>query len=112
MMIHPKVARHIPEIRRLCREYGVARLEIFGSAVTGAFNPDQSDVDSIVTYPKDYDFGLWLIRFFDFEHALVRAAGRDVHLIMNGAPRNPHFIDEINRTRVAIYDATEHAHVA
>lgn len=111
-MIHSEIAQHIPTIRVLCREFGVARLEIFGSAVTDAFDPERSDVDFIVTYPEDYDFGLWLVRFFDFERALIKATSRDIDLIMDGAPRNPRFINEINRTRVEIYDAAEHANVA
>ena len=28
------VAEHLEEIRALCREYGVRRLEVFGSALT------------------------------------------------------------------------------
>lgn len=35
----PIIADHLPEIRALCREYGVARLELFGSAATDAFDP-------------------------------------------------------------------------
>lgn len=37
-MIHPAVAQHIPAIRNLCREFGVEKLEIFGSAVTDRFD--------------------------------------------------------------------------
>jgi predicted nucleotidyltransferase len=110
--MHPDVARHIPAIQALCREFGVARLEIFGSAVTADFDPERSDVDFLVTYPEDYDFGLWLVRFFDLERALASTLQRDVDLIMHGAPKNPRFIGEINRTKLEIYDATEHAHVA
>jgi predicted nucleotidyltransferase len=33
------------QIAELCRQYGVSRLEVFGSAVDGRFNPDLSDVD-------------------------------------------------------------------
>jgi predicted nucleotidyltransferase len=34
------------EVRALCRRYGVRRLELFGSATTGAFDPQRSDVDA------------------------------------------------------------------
>ncbi|MGE3798660.1 MAG: nucleotidyltransferase domain-containing protein, partial [Thermomicrobiales bacterium] len=47
-MIHPDVEKHLDEIIRLCEEYGVARLEIFGSAVSGEFDPERSDVDFLI----------------------------------------------------------------
>jgi uncharacterized protein len=46
---------HLEEIVALCREYGVARLEVFGSAATGAFDPGRSDVDFLVEYAPDTD---------------------------------------------------------
>ena len=110
--MHPEVARHIPEIRALCREFGVARLEVFGSAVTDAFDPARSDADFLVTYPDGYDFGLWLVRFFDFDRALAGTLQREVDLIMHDAPRNPRFVAELNRTKSLVYDAAEHAHAA
>jgi predicted nucleotidyltransferase len=35
-------------LQRLCAEYRVARLEVFGSAVTGEFDPARSDLDLLV----------------------------------------------------------------
>ena len=49
--MNPLVEQHLEAIRALCREYGVARLEVFGSAATEEFDPDRSDVDFIVEYP-------------------------------------------------------------
>ena len=60
--MNPRIARHHAGIIALCREYGVARLELFGSGATDAFDPARSDVDFIVAYPPDYDFGPWLGR--------------------------------------------------
>jgi predicted nucleotidyltransferase len=33
------IAEHLNAIRALCREYGVARLEVFGSVCTDEFDP-------------------------------------------------------------------------
>jgi len=38
-------------IRALARAYGVARLELFGSAATDDFDAGRSDVDFLATYP-------------------------------------------------------------
>ena len=55
------IAEHLEAIRALCREYGVLRLEVFGSVCTPEFDPERSDVDFLVEYPEDYDFGPWAI---------------------------------------------------
>lgn len=111
-MIHPEVEKHIPAIQALCREFGVSRLELFGSAVTDAFDPERSDVDFLVTYPDGYDYGPWLARFFDLERALSSLLGREVDLIMSDAPRNQRFIASVNLNKVELFNAARHAHVA
>ena len=101
----PLVEQHLDAIRALCREYGVARLEIFGSAATGAFDDAQSDVDFIVEYPPDYDFGLWLTRYVELKERLEALLGRPVDLVMAGAPRKPCFIESANQSRRLLYAA-------
>lgn len=46
------VAEHLEEIRALCREYGVLRLEVFGSALAPRFDPETSDIDQLMEYPR------------------------------------------------------------
>ncbi len=111
-MIPAIVEQHLPAIRALCRDYDVVRLEIFGSACTPAFDPDRSDIDFLVEYPPDYDFGPWLGRLQDLEGDLARLLGRDVDLVMNPALRNKWFRREADKTRQVIYDAAAHAQVA
>lgn len=101
----PLIEEHRAAIAELCREYGVAKLEVFGSAATGAFDPDSSDVDFIVEYPPDYEFGLWLTRYFDFKERLEDLLGRSVDLVMVGAMRNPYFIESANESRQLLYAA-------
>ena len=110
--MQPLIEDHLEDIRALCREFGVSRLELFGSAATDAFDPDHSDVDFIVHYPDGYDFGHWLGRFQDLERALAAALGRDVDLVMTSALRNRWFAREAARTRTVIYDASEVSEVA
>lgn len=105
-MIHPDVARHVPEIRELCRQFGVQKLEIFGSAVRDEFDPVTSDVDFIVTYPKDYDFGPWLRNYFAFRNALAQLLERDVDLVMyKASQRRTSFRTRIQSDREELYAA-------
>jgi hypothetical protein len=103
--IHPLVEKHRAAIQELCREYGVSRLEVFGSASTDEFDPNRSDVDFLVEYPPDYKFGLWLTRYFELKERLEAILGRQVDLVMAGAPRNPYVIQSINETRQLLYAA-------
>lgn len=103
--MNPLIEQHMAAIRALCVEYGVARLEVFGSAATEAFDPDRSDVDFIVEYPANYDFGLWLTRFFELKERLETLLGRPVDLVMAGAIRKQHFIDAAAESRQVLYAA-------
>lgn len=99
------VAKHLEEIRALCREYGVLRLEVFGSALTARFDPETSDIDLLVEYPPDYDFGLWLGRYLELNERLSEVLGRPVDLVMVGAVRKPRFIEAIRDNRRLLYAA-------
>lgn len=103
--MHPLIENHLEEIRALCRQYGVSRLEIFGSAATSAFDPDRSDVDFIVEYPAGYEFGPVLTRYFEFKDRLEELLGRPVDLVMASAMQRPRFIEAASETRQELYAA-------
>ena len=109
---NPIIAEHLEEIRALCREYGVLRLEAFGSACTPEFDPERSDIDFLVEYPDGYDYGPWLARLFALEDALAHVVGRKVDVVMPKALQNPWFRREADKTRAVVYDARKVAEVA
>ena len=92
-------------IEALCRKYGVARLEVFGSAADDTFEPGRSDVDFLIEFLPGQDLGPWLSLYFDLKGELEQLLGRKVDLVMPAAMRNPYFIREVNRTRVVLYAA-------
>lgn len=106
MRMHPSVAQHIPKIQELAEAYGVARLEVFGSAMTDAFDPGKSDVDFIVHYPDDYEFGSFLKRYLDLEEAISEVLERPAQLVMTSALKHDRFRQNAARTRTLIYDRT------
>ena len=110
----PLIAQNLEAIRALCREYGVVRLELFGSAATDDFAPDRSDVDFIVDYAPDADLGPWLSRFVELQERLEALLGRRVDLVMAGAPAmsKKWFRREADKTRTVVYDASEVAQLA
>lgn len=98
------VAERRDQIAEACRCRGVGRLDLFGSAAAGHFDPAASDLDFLVEFlphapggPADAYFGL-----LDDLRALF---GRPVDLLVDRAVRNPYFRAEADRTRTTIYAA-------
>jgi len=96
---------HLAEIRNLCRRYGVARLELFGSAASGAFDPQRSDLDFLVEFDSDPS-GLF-DRYFGLKESLEALYGRRVDLVSTGSLRNPYFIEAVDKSRQLVYAAED-----
>ena len=99
------IEERLEGIKALCREYGVARLEVFGSATGDAFDPEQSDVDFLIEYRTETDLGPWMGRYFELRERLEALLGRPVDLVMTGALRNRYFIQSVNQSRRVLYAA-------
>lgn len=95
---------HIDQIARLCRKYGVVRLDVFGSAARGDFNPAASDVDLVASFARTSEPG-YADRYLDFAESLEALFGRKVDLLTPGAIRNPRFAEAIKRESVPIYES-------
>lgn len=79
----------VEAIRRACERRGVARLRVFGSALTDRFDPETSDVDFLVDFiPEREDM---FNDYFDLKFELERIVGHDVDLVDAGSIRNPFF---------------------
>ena len=110
--MHPLIADNLHQICRLCEEFGVVRLDVFGSINTSGFDPGRSDVDFLVTYPDGYDYGPWLGRHLDLEARLATLPGRKVDLVQHSVLRRERFRRLADKTRQAIYLAPEIAALA
>ena len=78
------------ELRRFCSEHGIARLELFGSALREDFN-EQSDVDLLASIRPDVKCGLF--EWVDWQEGLSRIFSRPVDLVSRRAverSRNPY----------------------
>ena len=101
--MHAAIADKREELAELCRCYGVARLEVFGSAARATdFDPQSSDADFLVEF--DPDSGLAPFdQFFDLAEALRRTLERQVDLVESGTVRNPYLRAAVNRSRELVY---------
>jgi predicted nucleotidyltransferase len=101
--MQPLITNNLPAIRALCEEFGVARLELFGSAARDDFDLEKSDVDFLVEF-LDYGLGIF-DRFFGLIEALEVLLGRSVDLSSARTLKNPYFIAEIDQDRTTLYEA-------
>lgn len=91
------------DIQSLCGQFGIASLFAFGSVVTDRFN-GQSDIDLMVEI-EDTDPLTYSDKYFNLKFALEKLFGRKIDLLEQRAIRNPLLMQEIDRTKVALYGA-------
>lgn len=101
--MHAAIANKREELAELCRCYGVARLEVFGSAARGTdFDPQTSDADFLVEFDPNSSLAPF-DQFFDLAEALRRTLERPVDLVESSAVRNPYLRAAISRSRELVY---------
>jgi hypothetical protein len=91
-------------IESLCRRFQVRRLELFGSAAAGAFDPQSSDLDFLVEF-GELQANEHADAYFGLREELERLFGREVDLVVAGAVKNPYLREGINRSRALLYAA-------
>ena len=98
----PLVEERIADLERLCMRYRVRTLDLIGSAATGAFDAETSDLDFLVEFEP-------AVRgvYFDLLVELECLFGRHVDLVMESAIRNPYFRQSVEQTRIPIYGTPE-----
>ena len=100
----PAVEERADELERLCLIYGVRRLDLFGSASTGLYDPDESDLDFLVEF-QPAALNAYADTYFGLLEALGRLFGRPVDLVVESAIKNPYFLQAVEQTRTPIYEA-------
>ncbi len=98
------IAKHRDKLGEICRQYHVARLDVFGSVTGAEFDAERSDLDFLVEF-GDVPDGDRFNAFFGLQRALAELFGRRVDLVEAGAPRNPYFIRRLNESRRPVYAA-------
>ena len=90
-------------VARACREHGVSRLSIFGSAISARFDTEHSDVDFLVEFvPGSRDP---FAGYFGLKEDLEAILGRSVDLVMTNAVHNPHFAASASEAAEEVYAA-------
>lgn len=91
-------------LEELCRRHHVRRLEVFGSAADGTFDPESSDVDFLVEF-FPFERGEYYDSYFGLLESLEKLFRRRVDLVDVECLHNPYFVQGVNESRTPIYDA-------
>lgn len=91
-------------IEALCRQFGVQRLEVFGSATGSRFDPGTSDLDFLVEF-RNLPVGKRADAYFGLLKALGDLFQRDVDLVTAAAVKNPFLRESIERSKTLLYAA-------
>ena len=89
-------------IAALCRAWSVERLEVFGSAADGRFDPARSDFDFVVRLAPETGRSV-ADRYFGFADALEALLGRRVDLLTDQPIRNPYLRRAVDASRRDLY---------
>lgn len=96
------IEQHRDAIAELCRTHGVYKLDLFGSAATGAFHPETSDLDFVVNF---WDrSGRYADRYLDLAESLERLLARKVDLITEASVRSPLFKQMVDAQRETVFE--------
>ena len=98
----PLIADHTEAIADLCRKHQVQRLDLFGSAASGDFDPESSDLDFLVTFlpeAKATYVGVYHRLYTD----LCELFDQPVDLVIQTDFRNPYFREALEESRTPVY---------
>jgi uncharacterized protein len=91
-------------VERLCRELGVKRLDLFGSATCDAFDPERSDLDFLVEFLPEASKP-WMGEYTDLREGLEKIFERKVDVVPIKQFKNRFFREAVKRSRRPLYAA-------
>lgn len=104
--MHDLIRHNRQAIESLCEQYGIRRLEVFGSAARGDdFDPERSDVDFLIDLKPDRQGTFTMKDYLDFRDALSQLLGRPVDFVFVESIRNPYVRADIDRSREVVHAA-------
>ena len=97
------IDQNIDRIRKLCDQYNVSQLSVFGSILTDKFNKN-SDIDLLVDF-SSIDLQNYADNYFSLKQALEEIFRRQVDLLENKAIKNPYLRQSIDSSKRILYES-------
>ncbi|MBI2257534.1 MAG: nucleotidyltransferase domain-containing protein [Flavobacteriia bacterium] len=103
MFIKDEISKRINDFILICKKHNVDKLYAFGSSTNDQFNPSTSDIDLIVEINEQNPIkkGEKLMSLWD---VLESFFVKKVDLISERSIQNPYFKENIDKSKILIYD--------
>jgi uncharacterized protein len=101
--MHRLLKDKLNDLKKLCQDYDVKTLYVFGSVCTNKFT-DKSDIDILVSF-KDISIEKYTDNYFDLHYKLEELFNRKIDLLTENSLSNPYFIESIEETKQLLYAA-------
>lgn len=93
----------LEELKKLCQDYDVKTMHVFGSVCTDKFN-DKSDIDILISF-KDISIEKYTDNYFELHYKLEELFNHIIDLLTENSLSNPYFIESIEETKQLLYAA-------
>ena len=93
----------LDNLKKLCQDYDVKTMYVFGSVCTDKFN-DKSDIDILISF-KDMSIEKYTDNYFELHYKLEELFNRKIDLLTENSLSNPYFIESIEETKQLLYAA-------
>ena len=98
------IENNIQQIIDIFKAHQVEAVYLFGSATNDSFNV-KSDYDFLVRFSKSIELLNYADNYFTLLEKLKSILKRNVDLVSERSLKNPVLIEEINNTKVPIYES-------
>ena len=102
-MVARVLQEKLPEVIQTLRTHHVKSAFAFGSVCTDKFN-SKSDIDLLIDFNTEDLFSGYAENFWQLEEKLKNILNREVDLLPAHSLRNPYFINEIEETKILLYE--------
>lgn len=111
MSMHPILKDNLPEIQRICELNHIRELAVFGSVLDESTFGETSDVDIYVDFDEsNISLEEYAAAYFDLIEALELLFQRQIDITTERSLRNPYFKQELEATKVTVYEKIAATH--
>jgi hypothetical protein len=101
--MHQLIKDKLEYLKKLCQDYDLKTMYIFGSICTNQFN-DDSDIDLLNSF-KEISIEKYTDNYFYLHYKLEALFNRKIDLLTENSLSNPYFLAEIEETKQLLFAA-------
>lgn len=103
-MINHLISNNKAIIEKICKDFSVNQMYVFGSVTTPEFN-ENSDIDFLISFSKSLSIDDYTDNYFALHQKLEDIFNRNIDLLTINSLSNPFFIESINQSKQLIYES-------